>query len=177
MSSYSKTINQSALFSIMGFINVPSILSAAVGWNQVLEKAEEWMSWRLSSPPSSSLAFGKSGQISPPLPQPTTLALPWITTSNSKNKEQNLHFHWALDGQHPQAHGGVLGVVLCKARSSSLILVGPFQLWIVCGLWFYGGKSWAGDMLGNPLPSCRSEESVCFGWVFSWNPSPQAHGP
>lgn len=31
VSSYSKTINKSALFSIMGFINVPSILSVAVG--------------------------------------------------------------------------------------------------------------------------------------------------
>lgn len=30
-----------------------------------------------------------------------------------------------MDGQHPQAHGGVLGVALCKASSSSLIFVVP----------------------------------------------------
>lgn len=56
VSSYSKTINKSALFSIMGFINVPSILSVALGWNQVLEKAEEWMNWAVSQ-----AALGKSG--------------------------------------------------------------------------------------------------------------------
>lgn len=32
----------------MGFINVPNILSAAVGWNQVLEKAEDELETELS---------------------------------------------------------------------------------------------------------------------------------
>lgn len=36
VSSYSKTINQSALFSIMRFINVLSVLPAAAGWRQLL---------------------------------------------------------------------------------------------------------------------------------------------